>query len=50
MKNHELENEPKLELPFEVPEEFTDCEENEDEILMLKIDLLRRVARMEVAS
>ena len=50
MKNHELENEPRLELPFEVPEEFIDYEGNEDEILILKTSLLRRVAGMEVAE
>ena len=43
MKIHELENEPKLELPFEVPEELTDYEE-EDEMMFPKKSLLRQLA------
>jgi hypothetical protein len=43
MKNHELENEPELELPFEVPEEFLDYDE-EDEMILSKKALLRQLA------
>ena len=43
MKIHELENEPELELPFEVPEELTDYEE-EDEMMFPKKALLRQLA------
>ena len=37
--------EPELELPFEVPEELTDYEED-DEMTFPKIALLRQLARM----
>ena len=30
MKNHEFENEPELEPPFEVAEEFLDCGEDDE--------------------
>ena len=43
MKNHELENEPELELPFEVPDEFVDYEE-EDETMFSKKALLKQLA------
>ena len=45
MKNHEFENEPGLELPFAVPDELLDYEED-DEMTFPKIALLRQLARM----
>ena len=49
MKIHELENEPELELPFEVPEELTDYEE-EDEMMCWKKALLRQLAGIGEAT
>lgn len=43
MKIHEFENMPELELPFEVPEEFVDYDE-EDEMMFSKKALLRQLA------
>ena len=43
MKTHELGNEPELELPFEVPEEFLDYDE-EDEMMFSKKAMLRQLA------
>lgn len=50
MKNHEFENEPELEPPFEVAEEFLDRDEDEEEKIVLKVDLLRRAILMEAAG
>ena len=43
MKTHEFENEPELELPFEVPEEFIDYDEG-DEMMFSKKALLKQLA------
>ena len=49
MKNHELGNEPKLELPFKVPEEFIDYDE-ENESMLSKKALLRQLAGIGVCE
>ena len=50
MKRYEIEGEPELDLPFEVPDEFLDYDEEEDEMMFSKTLLLSQLAKIGEAT